>query len=275
MAQITNITKLINGTLGDVTPLNNNFNEIKTKYNEHDIATSGVHNLGTNSIASKTNFQNMIDKFLPISSIMYIWRPSDVTGLPALDNSIWKQLNGTEINDEDSLFNTVTLPAMDGKYLAGVEEGRTVDATPVGNLNNVIDISHYHTATAHQHSSCSHSHDFENHRHPISGYFKFVIQEYLSYSSYCLIQPDETDIISAYYPWIATRYYSTSSLSGLDTGSEECPNLAGYTNFSSGTTMLENPANTNSSSQDTSTSGSTTFSIQPKSLKVQMYIRYK
>jgi len=178
MAQIQGLINIYNNTKGTSYSIDANFDNIKTVYNAHDVATDGVHQIPIGEvIADNTSLQALIDKLCPVGEILDIWRPSDIVGFTEIDGDVLKLVDGQIIDDEDSLFDEVTLPDLSGRYLIGAgtldagDIGSTsVNATPVGAVNHVMDLSHKHLIENHTHSSHQHiTSGVQPHNH--SGYF--------------------------------------------------------------------------------------------------------
>lgn len=64
MAQIGPLNIFAPNTIIASTPMNNNFSTIKSVYNAHDIATTGVHGVGVGSIVGTTLVQTLTNKTL-------------------------------------------------------------------------------------------------------------------------------------------------------------------------------------------------------------------
>lgn len=288
MSQITNITVVRNGQKGNAGVVNANFDEIKTKYNAHDSATQNIHNIGTNNIASEDMLQALIDSLTPIGEVIDIWRPDTGIAFPALDTGIWQLVNGDTIDDEDSLFDKVVLPDFDDKYAIG---DTVTDATPVGNENNIIDIAHTHDNTHTTHSTVTHSHRastaFDTHSHTITSgecYFFFRENYFTPFGWTLEFWSDyaHSDIAYNANLYTDTGTHSSVNITGTNDRTEELARVRGVVNSVASwhssfyySCTDTNPAQGNASSNTSDSKLSTTQSVQPKSLKVRKYIRYK
>ena len=276
MAQITTLSKLVNGKLGTSTTINNNFDTIKTIYNAHDTATTGVHDLGTDTIANDVTFQIMVDGLMPIGSVIDVWRPTAIASLLAsVDTDIWQIGDGSTISDAASDFDGMTIPDLSNRYLIGAgAEGSTligsaaVDATPSGNASHQIDIAHSHTSSAHTHSM-THTHVIPSHRHSVTGYIHFYAQEIAG--MFCYL-----NLTTGIQLSLGAIIYGGLSYNSSGSSQENVPDVLGYSNYISD--FLSTPTSPVCGGQNTALSStmlSATQSHQPKSLQVKRYIRYK
>ena len=76
MTQANKPNTFSNDTNADATQVNANFDEIYSKYNEHDVASSNIHGVGGSSIASK----EFVNEVLP-AGIITMWSGA-ITDIP-------------------------------------------------------------------------------------------------------------------------------------------------------------------------------------------------
>jgi hypothetical protein len=277
MAQIGNLNKIINNTLGTSSSMNNNFDDIKTIYNSHDTATTGVHGLGSKTIGDYNTSKTLIDILVPVGSIIECWIPSDVS--LTIDTDIWNELDGTTIADASSDFNTITLPDTDGRYLIGAGSmdtsgsitTDTISSTPVGNSNNLRDFTHSHTIT-HSHNIL-HTHGLESHTHSLTNALTVGVTALATF----------TNISGPTFFNVSGSSFTASYAALRKTGSISTSGLLCYNIETSGTTGTSSVDSCTYGSITTSEDATVTTSdgltsdvdIKPKSLKVKRYIRYK
>lgn len=289
MAQIGSLKKIINNTICSSSDINNNFNDIKTIYNSHDTATTGVHGLGTDTIADYTSLKSIIDTICPIGKVLDIWRPDSISFTDTIDEDIWALADGSTVSDGDSVFNGLVLPDLDNKYLIGagsistpgsIATDNTIDAVAIGNTNHIVDISHTHTLDNHTHDgTVSHKHRM-SHNHSMAGYARIYVNEdfYGGYNNMYLNMDIHGSTINSNCTFEEDAY---SFHTGHKGNADDIPSFigptlnmtsSGYTSYytSSASLTISNPSST-----DLSTELSNTQSFQPKSLKVKRYIRYK
>lgn len=284
MAQITGLTKLVNSKLTNAEQMNDNFTIVKNTYNAHDTATTGVHDLGSETIATDTGLQALIDVLCPVGKVVELWRP-DTLAFNAIDTDIWALGDGSTISDAESDFDGITLPDFDGHYLIGagtvggdsLADDDTLDATPVGNTDNEVDLTHQHTQ--------DHSHEaFHNHV-DVDGSYTGHTHEIESLTPFnpkrCDIHLSTTGKINFsanIVPFTANRKFTTSTSETSDTviSGDYIP-AYGDTGSISDLAVSCTTNNTTSSTTVMSIGDGLTDAevFQPESLKVIRYIRYK
>lgn len=136
MAQIGTLYTFSPNTVIRSSYFNSNFNDIKSVYNAHDTATTGVHGVGSSSIATSL----MIP---PIGSIIPFY---DYNGALTFDAAYWAYCNGQSITV--SGIGTQTLPDLSGRYLVGfgTDGGADIGSAPwatalVGNAGHSITLT--------------------------------------------------------------------------------------------------------------------------------------
>ncbi len=88
----------------------------------------------------------------PVGTVKMFWNAGGILGIPA----DWMVLDGSEVDDEDSPLDGITLPNMINRYAIGAQGN--LGTNVLGNQNHRININHSHTVTAHNHSISGHTH---------------------------------------------------------------------------------------------------------------------
>jgi hypothetical protein len=283
MAQITSINKIINGTLGQSTPINENFANIKAVYNAHDIATTGIHDVGSEEIAGSEYLQGFIDLFSPISSVLDVWRPSSLTFDKSIDTDIFLVMDGSTVDDGDSLFDTVILPDMTNRYFIGMgtEEGgdmlsdTTNMSTPIGTAGHLISVSHLNTFPDHTHL---HQHTESTHTHnglttASSGIRCGELAIFTAFTG--LFSQTTPSATSHNYNFSTTIDYDYSYPSGSSVSNVIPMTVFSTDSFSVYSNYVATPNTLSANDSSVYTGTGTDFDIQPSSLAVRRYIRYK
>jgi hypothetical protein len=279
MAQIASINKIVNGTLGTSSPINQNFANIKAVYNAHDTATTGVHNIGTDSIGDSSYLETLIDLCSPVGTVLDVWRPTEITFDIDIDEDIFAIMDGSTVSDADSLFNTVDLPDMTNRYFIGMgtENGEDMLSdsssmeTPIGTAGHLIGVSHLNTFPDHTHShnhGSTHTHNGQTTASSgirmtsslwsLKGFFnqKTPTPQSTSYNRY--VNEGNSTVVTQ---------TSSSNVVPLTVFSTDSFFLISSTETVSNTTSANNTS--------VYTGTGTDFDIQPSSLAVRRYIRYK
>lgn len=96
----------------------------------------------------------MMNALTPIGSVLYF---DDLNGVNTINSNYWVAIKGQTISDEDSVYNGVTLPDLSGRYIVGYgnDAGGNIDSatwsySPVGNAGHTVNISHTHDNHVHK-----------------------------------------------------------------------------------------------------------------------------
>jgi len=289
MTQITNLNKIINNTKILSPPFNSNFTEIKTKYNYHDTDTTGIHGLGTENIGDYNTLNDIVQSLNPKGRVIDVWIPDDLASIvPAPDADVWKLCDGSVVSDVDSVFNGLNIPDLDNKYLIGAGSldtpgsiaTDTINATPVGATDHMVNIEHTHTLDDHTHDgTISHNHRMAHH-HSMSGYARIYVNEdfYGGYNNLYINMDLYAGTVTEVCGFQEDAYSLNSGHSG---GADDIPSFfgttlnmssSGYTSYYTGNDALTIGS---VSSSSLSNALNPNQDIQPESLKVKRYIRYK
>jgi hypothetical protein len=281
MAQIVTLSKIINGEIGTSATINSNFAIIKSAYNTHDSAITGVHDIGSETIATNVYLQTLFDLFYPVGTVLDVWRPSALIFGTSIDEDIFAIMDGSIISDVGGFFDTVALPDMTNRYFigAGTEEGENNLSSalsmevPVGTALHLISISHLNTFPDHTHE---HRHTGSTHTHngDTTASSGVIVPTYpfLSVGAY-FSQKIPTPISHPHNYYVTANPWQSSSVSS----SSDIVPMAVFSTDSftneSGSTTVSNTTSANNT--DIYTGTGVDFDIQPSSLPVKRYIRYK
>ena len=169
MAQINNLLPILEEAVLDADTHRLNFNNFKSKYNQHDINKVDIHGVSdVSEVGSVEYYTNLINSVKPVGSIIQVWDNSEATVIGTVAGENWTIMDGSTISDVDSLFNGVTLPDMSGAYLC-VTRSEALSTTIFG--ENTRDYEHLHTLE-HSHTF-AHEHDF-SHAHTTYALVRFL-----------------------------------------------------------------------------------------------------
>lgn len=214
----------------------------------------------------------------PIGTILAF---DDFGGLLTFDTDYWAYCNGQTVTVQG--IGSQTLKDLSGRYLVGYGTDGTQDlgsatytTSPVGNAGHTVNSAHTHTMGTHKHTMGTHSHTFSSsHTHgagsyvaEISAYYSQVGGERLIYSrvtaSSWTANYGISDAESDY------AYSKSGNTYGADVQGTSSSGTA------SGTTSSDDPGDTGYTDPgDTNSGGSTSLSIQPRSVKVRFIMRIK
>lgn len=266
MAQINNLLPILEEAVLDADIHRLNFNNFKSKYNQHDINKVGVHGLvDTEEVGSVKYYNDLLDSVNPVGTIVTTWDNSDATIMALVNTGYYKIMNGDTITDVDSPFYNKVLPDLSERYLCLTKNSGSVDGSISGSFT--IDIEHTH--------SYSHYHGFD-HYHTVGAHTHYntstsaaagigMSSSYVCYLSAGVV-PSWTADERAYNlgspPGGSSAFYGTRAIvqgSSYDYGHFQ----NGYDNSTSTYASVFNDQL--SSSQ----------SIKPRSIKVRFFLRYK
>jgi len=171
MAQIGTLNSFTALSKVDALDLNYNYNEIASKFNEHENATTDVHGIvSPNYIVGKGSVDTLVDKYFPIGSLRYVWDNNNSEIQALVNSSCFIEMDGTLVEDNDSIYNQKQLPDMSNIFIVGT----TSDYSSITGSNE-YSFEHTHSSFDNaSHSVVSHNHTF-SHSHALgnSGYAIF------------------------------------------------------------------------------------------------------
>jgi hypothetical protein len=100
---------LTNGSTADGGEVDSNFDEIYSKYNDHDTATTGVHGAGAGSLVTTTGAQTLTNKTLtsPVIGTSLILGATNLLYLDGGGNTLWREASaGPSVGSSCFLLNT-------------------------------------------------------------------------------------------------------------------------------------------------------------------------
>jgi hypothetical protein len=262
MAQIDNFLPILTEAVLDADTHRLNFNNFKSKYNQHDRNKVGVHGMDSvNTLMSESEVALVFDSFFPVGTVIQVW-DNNIGAIKALvDSEYMVCMEGGTVSDVDSLLNGVTLPDISEAYLMGSLEN--INATKVG--DNKGELTHSHTLE-HIHTS-THTHTIPSHTHSIS-----CNDTYLMTKGTSEFYVNQTSGANAF---LATHYKSTTVTYSVGNTTTEYvdANVSG-----SGLTIAGSGANSGASIvQGEIVTDGVTYSgnRQLRSIRCRYYIRIK
>lgn len=275
MAQIGDLNEFTEGTKIQALALNSNYVEISNKYNAHENAITDVHGVSSpNYIISKNFINELFNKYFPVGSLKYVWDNNN-TDIQALINSeYFTEMDGSVVEDSESIYNSQELPDLEGIYIIGTEDGDEV----IG--ESTYEYSHSHSSiTNASHSILSHTHE-HSHKHNL-GNSGYIGVGYSSASPTTVLRIRKRNFLNSpivvpssvdFYKGIGAIYESTTS----QIGNYVVP-LSGSTDY---ITYTSSSVSSNSSSSHSSLNiGSSTPFIPVneniRHLKLRCFLRYK
>lgn len=221
-----------------------------------------------------------LTQIYPVGSIIAHY---DFNAAVSVDLNTWAYCNGQTISDSTSPINGLTTPDLSNRYLVGFGTEANTDigsaafnSTVVGSASHQINTTHTHELTG------THTH-VADHSHP-AGSLQFKVLESFSYiipppvRGYGVYDSSGTAIRIVPVGTASTSgsgtSLSTSQYVGAATLTSAVPTIytvAGGT----GSTSTKNINTTAGTNTVSASGGSSTQSIQPRSVRVRYLVRYK
>lgn len=177
----------------------------------------------------------MLNALIPVGKIMYF---DDNNGANIIDTGYWAAMNGQTISDGDSAYDGVTLQDLSGRYIVGY--GEDGDGNIASASWSAVAVGN----TSHQ-VNLSHSHS--------PGTLKFITATLSGYELYMYNSSGVGDKV-------LQNFANLPSGGGL---------------FNIATAGVNRNFYTTSGGGSTDSGGSSTQSIQPRSIKMRAYLRFK
>lgn len=218
-----------------------------------------------------------LTQIYPVGSIIAHY---DFNAAVSVDLNTWAYCNGQTISDSTSPINGLVTPDLSNRYLVGfgIEANTdigsaTFNSTVVGNASHQINTTHTHELTG------THTH-VADHSHP-AGTLQFKFMEGGTRSG---VPPKQSyNTYSSSGTSLDLLYFSGSFASGATAAMQSDysrltdPSLpAVYTPVNgTGSTSTKNINTTAGTNTVSASGGSSTQSIQPRSVRVRYLVRYK
>jgi len=272
MAQIGTLNSFTALSKVEALDLNYNYNEIASKFNEHENATTDVHGVTSpNRIVGKNEVEEFLLKHRPIGSLIYLWDNNNALLSAIISSDIYIEMDGTSVEDQDSLYNQTELPDMSEVYIVGGESG--LSQSFVGNSNNSLNLSHSHTNT-HTHGLSSHRHNIVHSHIPAVDLQVFWDRNNGGRELY-LAKTTSNSTDATHY--LREAFAGTTGSS--NTYTQGIPSIMSstnvYPNFDTGYTDYKSLQSGTNSNVTSSSNISTSVDINLVNLKCRCFLRYK